>query len=217
MPSERLPMRQVRKVIRLRYACGQSGRRIAVAVGISRYTVAEYLRRAAVISLTWPVLPEIDDAAWERKLFTPPGFIAPRSFGRSRTGHVSTRTCVALASRCFCSEKNIGPDSRRATATAGSAICIPLGGAPVIHHAPEPSARRAAVRRLCRADGRGHRHDHRRAARGVRLRRRTGRVEPGLCESPPEPGLADWLAATSTRSPFFACRARWCATISRMV
>jgi transposase len=70
-------MRQVREVLRLRYACGQSERRIAVAVGISRYTVAEYLRRAAVIGLTWPVPPELDDAALERKLFTPPGFIAP--------------------------------------------------------------------------------------------------------------------------------------------
>jgi transposase len=75
MPAERLPMRQVREVLRLKYACGHSERRIAAALGISRYTVAEYLRRAAVIGLTWPVPPEFDDAALERKLFTPPGFI----------------------------------------------------------------------------------------------------------------------------------------------
>jgi len=69
-------MRQVREVLRLKYACGHSERRIAAALGISRYTVAEYLRRATVIGLTWPVPPELDDAALERKLFTPPGFIA---------------------------------------------------------------------------------------------------------------------------------------------
>ena len=46
MPAERLPMRQVREVLRLKYFSGQSGHRIAAAVGISRYTVAEYLRRA---------------------------------------------------------------------------------------------------------------------------------------------------------------------------
>jgi transposase len=69
-------MRQVREVLRLRYACGQSGHRIAAAIGISRYTVAEYLRRAAVVGITWPVPSEFDDAALERKLFTPPGFIA---------------------------------------------------------------------------------------------------------------------------------------------
>ncbi|MBS0641359.1 MAG: sigma-70 region 4 domain-containing protein, partial [Proteobacteria bacterium] len=76
MPAERLPMRQVREVLRLKYACGHSERQIAGAVGISRYTVAEYLRRATVIGLTWPVPPELDDAALERKLFTPPGSAA---------------------------------------------------------------------------------------------------------------------------------------------
>ena len=41
-------------------------------VGVSRYTTAKYLRRAAVVGITWPVPPEPDDAALERKLFTPP-------------------------------------------------------------------------------------------------------------------------------------------------
>jgi DNA-binding CsgD family transcriptional regulator len=76
MPAERLPMRQVREVLRLKYICGQSGHRIAAAIGISRYTVAEYLRPAAVVGITWPVPPELDDMALERKLFTPPGFVA---------------------------------------------------------------------------------------------------------------------------------------------
>ena len=34
--------------------------------------MAEYLRRAAVVGVTWPVPPELDGAALERKLFTPP-------------------------------------------------------------------------------------------------------------------------------------------------
>ncbi|OJW19302.1 MAG: hypothetical protein BGO51_18155 [Rhodospirillales bacterium 69-11] len=41
-------------------------------VGISRYTVAEYLRRAGVAGITWPVPTELDDAALERQLFSPP-------------------------------------------------------------------------------------------------------------------------------------------------
>ncbi len=77
MPAERLPMRQVREVLRLKHVCGQSARQIAAAVGVSRYTVAEYLRRAGVVGITWPVPPEFDDAALERKLFTPAGIIAP--------------------------------------------------------------------------------------------------------------------------------------------
>lgn len=72
MPGQRLPMRQVREVLRLRHVCGHSGHQIAAAVGVSRYTVAEYLRRAAVVGITWPVPPELDDAALERRLFTPP-------------------------------------------------------------------------------------------------------------------------------------------------
>jgi transposase len=69
-------MRQVREVLRLKHVCGQSGHRIAAAVGISRYTVAEYLRRASVVGITWPVPLELDDTALERKLFTAPCFIA---------------------------------------------------------------------------------------------------------------------------------------------
>ena len=72
MPAQRLSMRQVREVLRLKHACGQSERQIAAAVGISRYTVAEYLRRAAVIGIIWPVPAGLDDAALEARLFSPP-------------------------------------------------------------------------------------------------------------------------------------------------
>jgi transposase len=64
-------MRQVREVLRLKHVCGHSGHQIATMVGISRYTVAEYLRRAGVVGITWPVPADLDDAALERKLFTP--------------------------------------------------------------------------------------------------------------------------------------------------
>lgn len=66
MPAQRLPMRQVREVLRLRHACGQSERQIAAAIGISRTTVAEYLHRAAVSGITWPVPACLDDAALRR-------------------------------------------------------------------------------------------------------------------------------------------------------
>ena len=72
MPAQRLPMRQVREVLRLKHAAGFSERGIAASLGISRTTVAEYLRRAAVVGITWPVPDELDDAALERRLFSPP-------------------------------------------------------------------------------------------------------------------------------------------------
>jgi hypothetical protein len=41
MPAERLSMRKVREVLRLKYACGASDRVIARSVGIGRTTVGE--------------------------------------------------------------------------------------------------------------------------------------------------------------------------------
>ena len=74
MPAERAPMRKVREVLRLRHALGVSERQIAATIGISRSTVGEYLRRAAVIGITWPVPEGVDEGELERRLFTPPTF-----------------------------------------------------------------------------------------------------------------------------------------------
>jgi transposase len=72
MPAQRMSMRQVREVLRLKHVAGHSERRIAAAIGISRYTVAEYLRRAMVVGITWPVPAGLDDSALEARLFSPP-------------------------------------------------------------------------------------------------------------------------------------------------
>jgi transposase len=84
MPAERLSMRKVREVLRLKYACGASERVIARSVGIGRTAVGEYIRRAAVIGITWPIPEELDDTALERKLFAPP----PRSKPLPEWGHI---------------------------------------------------------------------------------------------------------------------------------
>lgn len=41
--------------------------------------VGGYLRRAAVIGITWPVQGKLDDAALAGKLFAPAGYNLPRS------------------------------------------------------------------------------------------------------------------------------------------
>jgi transposase len=74
MPAERAPMRKVREVLRLKHALGVSERQIAITIGVSRSTVGEYLRRAAVIGITWPVPEGMDDGELERRLFTLPTF-----------------------------------------------------------------------------------------------------------------------------------------------
>src|SRR2546426_10498727 len=70
MATERVPMRKLREVIRLRLACGLSGRAIAQSCRLSGSTVSGYLGRIAVAKLGWPLPAELDDdTVLERLLF----------------------------------------------------------------------------------------------------------------------------------------------------
>jgi len=69
MPAKRLSMRQVKEVLRLKWACGLSDRQIAQSLGISRPTVTQYVRRLKVAGLSWPLPEDLDDAALESRLF----------------------------------------------------------------------------------------------------------------------------------------------------
>lgn len=67
----RLPMRKIKDVLRL-HAAGRSTRQIGPSVGVGRSTVAEYLRRAEVAGLSWPLPEGLDEVELERQLFPPP-------------------------------------------------------------------------------------------------------------------------------------------------
>src|SRR5215831_9367442 len=69
MPAQRLLMRQVREVLRLKWACGLSDRKIAQSLRVSRPTVAEYVRRAQAAGLSWALPDALDETALERRLF----------------------------------------------------------------------------------------------------------------------------------------------------
>lgn len=71
MPAERLSMRNIREILRLK-AMGFSGRKIARSLGLSPTTATEYLRRARAAGLSWPLDPELDDETIERRLFVAP-------------------------------------------------------------------------------------------------------------------------------------------------
>lgn len=64
-------MRQIREVLRQKWALGLSNRQIATGCGISRPTVGEYLKRAEKAGLSWPLPEALDDAELERRLFPP--------------------------------------------------------------------------------------------------------------------------------------------------
>src|ERR1700686_959911 len=72
MPAERIAMRQVREVLRLK-AAGVSGNEIARRVGVASSTVRLTLKRLAVAGLGWPLPAELTDAALEAQLFTAVG------------------------------------------------------------------------------------------------------------------------------------------------
>ncbi len=57
MPTERLSMRRIRDVLRLKHAQGLSERAIATSLGLGKGTVGAYLGRARKAGLGWP-LPE---------------------------------------------------------------------------------------------------------------------------------------------------------------
>ena len=69
MPAPRLSMRKIREVLRLKHERGFSHRAVAQACSIGVGTVTLYLERSATLGLGWPLLPDLDDAALEARLF----------------------------------------------------------------------------------------------------------------------------------------------------
>ena len=68
---ERLSMRKVKEILRLKWEQRLTNRAIARSCSIGRTTVGEYLHRAAAAGLTWPLPEELDEGKLEQKLFPP--------------------------------------------------------------------------------------------------------------------------------------------------
>ncbi|UCG07864.1 MAG: IS21 family transposase [Desulfobacterales bacterium] len=69
MPAERLTMRKIREVFRLKFDCDISNRQIAKSCNIARSTVAEYLFRFQQAAVSWPLANDIDDNQLEQLLY----------------------------------------------------------------------------------------------------------------------------------------------------
>ncbi len=61
MAQERLTMRKIGEVLRLKWECGLSNRAIARSCSISHSTVGEYLRRAQQAGLSWPLPADLGE------------------------------------------------------------------------------------------------------------------------------------------------------------
>jgi len=68
MPTERIAMRQIRELLRLKYECRLSHARIAAALGLSKGVVAKYVKLAARAGLTWEEARELDEVELEGRL-----------------------------------------------------------------------------------------------------------------------------------------------------
>ena len=78
MPAERLSMRKIKEVLRLKFELGLGNRQIARSCSINHNTVNDYVRRATAAGLNpWPLPADIDDAAIEARLFPPRTTLAP--------------------------------------------------------------------------------------------------------------------------------------------
>ena len=69
MPTERLSMRLIRDVLRLKHAQRLSERAIAASLGLGKGTVGAYLGRARKAGLTWPLPETLTDDDLELLLF----------------------------------------------------------------------------------------------------------------------------------------------------
>jgi len=71
MPRERLSMRTIREVLRLRWEAKLSQREIAASCRLGRSTVRDYLLRAEAARLRWPLPEGLDEQTLEQRLFPP--------------------------------------------------------------------------------------------------------------------------------------------------
>jgi transposase len=81
-------MKKIRDVLRLTHAMGMSRRLVGEATGIGKTAVGEYVRRAAVAGLSWPIPDEIDDAELEQRLFPPTDAVSSAARNEPDWSHI---------------------------------------------------------------------------------------------------------------------------------
>src|SRR5580704_19058153 len=90
MPEQRLPMRKIRDVLRLR-AGGMSKRKIAASLSFGATAAGDCVRRARRAGLSWPLPENLSDEALERILYPPPK-VTEGSATAARLGRNPSRT-----------------------------------------------------------------------------------------------------------------------------
>jgi transposase len=68
---ERLSMRKIKEVLRLKFELNMSERQISKSTQTSKGTISNYLKRFIVSGLSWPLPPTLSEADIEARLFPP--------------------------------------------------------------------------------------------------------------------------------------------------
>jgi hypothetical protein len=79
MPKERLTVRKIREVLRLRWECQLSEREVARSCRISHSTVGDYVKRAETAGLKWPLAEELGENQLYELLFPRTEQLVPRA------------------------------------------------------------------------------------------------------------------------------------------
>ena len=69
--SERISMRKIKEILRLRWDMARTYREISRSVNVSTSTISECIRRAKHAGLTWPLPKDLDDEQLESLLYLP--------------------------------------------------------------------------------------------------------------------------------------------------
>ena len=69
MPANRITMRKIKEVLRLKWACGLSHREISRVTGVSVGAVSQYAAMAKAAGLDWPQAEGLDEDTVQERLF----------------------------------------------------------------------------------------------------------------------------------------------------
>jgi transposase len=73
MPAERLEMRKVREIMRLKFGASLATKAIGRSLGIAPSTIRLTLKRVAEAGLSWPLPDGLTDVALEECMYGAPG------------------------------------------------------------------------------------------------------------------------------------------------
>ena len=69
MPANRITMRKIKEVLRLKWVCGLSHREISRVTGVSVGAVSQYAAMAKAVGLDWPQAEGLDEDTVQQRLF----------------------------------------------------------------------------------------------------------------------------------------------------